>query len=126
MHSRSIEFAKKFDVPVMVRSSFSDVEGTWIVPEAAWMREQDVCGVAMRFGALPTTETLVVNPIGCVAHGVCAELLPELITLDEWGYPVIAPGPIAEHLRTSVRRAVAACPALALKLTRSEEPARSA
>src|SRR5262245_3977846 len=47
MHSRSIEFAKKFDVPVMVRSSFSDVEGTWIVPEAAWMREQDVCGVAI-------------------------------------------------------------------------------
>ena len=47
MHSRSIEFAKKFDVPVMVRSSFSDVEGSWIVPEAAWMREFDVCGVAI-------------------------------------------------------------------------------
>src|SRR5206468_928053 len=47
MHSRSIEFAKKFDVPVMVRSSFSDVEGTWIVPEAPWMREFDVCGVAI-------------------------------------------------------------------------------
>jgi aspartate kinase len=47
MHSRSIEFAKKFDVPLMVRSSFSDVEGTWIVPEAAWMREFDVCGVAI-------------------------------------------------------------------------------
>src|SRR4029077_8868815 len=37
MHSRSIEFAKKFDVPLQVRSSFSDVEGTWIVPEAEWM-----------------------------------------------------------------------------------------
>src|SRR5262249_28476955 len=36
MHSRSIEFAKKFDVPLMVRSSFSDTEGTWIVPETAW------------------------------------------------------------------------------------------
>src|SRR5262249_8251778 len=47
MHSRWIEFAKKLEVPVMVRSSFSDVEGTWIVPEAAWMREQDVCGVAI-------------------------------------------------------------------------------
>ena len=33
MHSRSIEFAKKFDVPLQVRSSFSDAEGTWIVPE---------------------------------------------------------------------------------------------
>ncbi len=47
MHSRSIEFAKKFDVPVQVRSSFSDVEGTWIVPEAEWMRQVPVCGVAL-------------------------------------------------------------------------------
>ena len=40
MHSRSIEFAKKFDVPIQVRSSFTDTEGTWIVPRptgcAAW------------------------------------------------------------------------------------------
>ena len=36
------------------------------------------------------TTRLRVNPIACSGHGVCAELLPELITLDEWGYPVIA------------------------------------
>jgi aspartate kinase len=47
MHSRSIEFAKKYDVPLMVRSSFTDTEGTWIVPEAPWMRDVDVCGTAM-------------------------------------------------------------------------------
>src|SRR5205085_2846235 len=47
MHSRSIEFAKKFDVPVQVRTSFSDVEGTWIVPEADWMRQVVVCGAAL-------------------------------------------------------------------------------
>src|SRR5207245_3454606 len=47
MHSRSIEFAKKYDVPVQVRSSFSDAEGTWIVPEAEWMREVVVCGAAL-------------------------------------------------------------------------------
>jgi aspartate kinase len=47
MHSRSIEFAKKFDVPVQVRSAFSDAEGTWIVPEAEWMRDVVVCGAAM-------------------------------------------------------------------------------
>src|SRR5579885_2683284 len=39
MHSRSIEFGKKFDVPIHVRSSFSDAEGTWIVPETDWMRQ---------------------------------------------------------------------------------------
>jgi aspartate kinase len=47
MHSRSIEFAKKFDVPIQVRSSFSVVEGTWIVPEAEWMRGYPVCGAAL-------------------------------------------------------------------------------
>jgi aspartate kinase len=33
MHSRSIEFAKKYGVPIHVRSSFSDAPGTWIVAE---------------------------------------------------------------------------------------------
>jgi aspartate kinase len=47
MHSRSIEFAKKFDVPLQVRSSFTDVEGTWIVPETEWMRDIVVCGAAL-------------------------------------------------------------------------------
>ncbi|MCI0378052.1 MAG: aspartate kinase [Gemmataceae bacterium] len=47
MHSRSIEFAKKFDVPLQVRSSFTDTEGTWIVPESEWMHEVPVCGAAI-------------------------------------------------------------------------------
>jgi aspartate kinase len=47
MHSRSIEFAKKFDVPLMVRSSFSDAEGTWIIPEQPWMTQNPVCGAAI-------------------------------------------------------------------------------
>jgi len=47
MHSRSIEFAKKFHVPLQVRSSFSDVEGTWIVPETEWMHNVMVCGAAI-------------------------------------------------------------------------------
>ncbi len=47
MHSRSIEFAKKYDVPLMVRSSFADAEGTWIVPEAEWMSRFPVAGAAL-------------------------------------------------------------------------------
>ena len=35
------------------------------------------------------SKQLRVNPIRCAAHGVCAELLPELISLDPWGYPVL-------------------------------------
>ena len=60
------------------------------------------------------TRRLVVNPITCVGHGLCAELLPERITLDDWGYPIIDPKPIPAQLDPHVRRAVAACPTLAL------------
>lgn len=62
---------------------------------------------------------LRVNPIPCVGHGACAELLPERIHLDEWGYPVIAPGPLPAAERGHARRAAAACPALALLLTQA-------
>jgi len=72
------------------------------------------------------SETLRVNPINCTGHGVCAELLPELIVADEWGYPFIDPRPVPVALERDARRAVSACPALALRLVRREEPARSA
>lgn len=58
---------------------------------------------------------LGVDPIACEGHGLCADLLPELIHLDDWGYPVIE-GDVPEVLRAHARRAVTACPALALKL----------
>jgi len=64
-------------------------------------------------------ETLRVNPITCAGHGVCAELLPELVTLDEWGYPIVDPGPVPPALDRGARRAVTGCPALALKLMRN-------
>jgi ferredoxin len=61
---------------------------------------------------------LRVNPILCDAHGLCAELLPERITLDEWGYPIIDAAPVPRSLEPHARRAVAACPLLALHLER--------
>ena len=57
---------------------------------------------------------LRVNPVVCEAHGLCAELFPERITLDPWGYPIIAPQPVPDELLGHARRAVAACPTLAL------------
>lgn len=57
---------------------------------------------------------LGVDPIRCTAHGLCAELLPEAITLDEWGYPILTEVP--DHLARLARRAVAACPVRALWL----------
>jgi ferredoxin len=68
------------------------------------------------------TSKLVVNPITCVGHGICAELFPERIRLDDWGYPIIDPRPIPARLEGHARRAVAACPTLALLLCK-EQPA---
>jgi ferredoxin len=59
---------------------------------------------------------LRVNPIACEGHGICAELLPELIRLDEWGYPIIDDVDVPRTLAPHARRAVADCPTLALAL----------
>lgn len=60
--------------------------------------------------------SLVVDPTACDGHGVCAELLPERIELDPWGYPVVDGQPIPLGLIEHARRAVTACPKLALHL----------
>jgi ferredoxin len=52
----------------------------------------------------------------CDRRGLCAELLPELIQLDEWGFPVVQPGTVPDELIGHARRAAAACPTLALHL----------
>ena len=56
----------------------------------------------------------------CDGHRLCAELFPERIRLDDWGYPIIAPEPVPRELLPHVRRAVAACPTLALLLDQAE------
>ena len=61
-------------------------------------------------------ERLRVNPILCTGHGLCAELLPEQIALDEWGFPILSDEPVSRDLRPLARRAVNDCPALALML----------
>jgi ferredoxin len=61
---------------------------------------------------------LRVDPVACAGHGSCAELLPELIALDEWGYPVVSEQPVPRGLHRQARRAVTDCPALALALAR--------
>ncbi len=61
---------------------------------------------------------LRVNAIACEAHGMCAELLPERITLDEWGYPILDEEPLSPELVDHARRAAQACPTFALLLER--------
>jgi ferredoxin len=66
------------------------------------------------------SQRLVVNPIACDGHGICAELLPELIELDDWGYPIISSQPVPVHLESLARRAISACPTLALRMAEAE------
>ena len=72
-----------------------------------------------------SAEVLVIDPIACTGHGLCAELLPEVITLDEWGFPIIAKVAFHDNDKNA-RRTVAACPALALRLVSHAQPARVA
>lgn len=63
---------------------------------------------------------LSLDPTLCAAHGMCAEVLPEVFDLDEWGYPVITTGglrtPVPHELVSAAKRAVRACPVGALTL----------
>jgi ferredoxin len=67
---------------------------------------------------------LTVDRIKCDGRGLCAELLPELIRLDDWGYPILAAGPIPEHLLPLAQRAVEDCPVLALAIRRGNAATR--
>jgi ferredoxin len=63
-----------------------------------------------------TAPALELDPIACVGHGLCAELFPEGIVLDDWGFPILLEGAGDPALRQHARRAAKACPALALRL----------
>jgi ferredoxin len=67
---------------------------------------------------------LAVDPIRCTGHGLCAELLPEGIRLDEWGYPLIASGELPPELVGTARRVAAQCPTRALVLRNGGSPVR--
>jgi ferredoxin len=66
--------------------------------------------------AMKHDKELSIDFTACDGHGLCAELLPELIGLDEWGYPVFRARTVPATLVRDARRAVAACPAMALRL----------
>jgi ferredoxin len=60
---------------------------------------------------------LEVDMIACDGRGLCAEVLPELIVLDDWGFPIIT-GAVPDDLADQAREAVRICPRLAIRLAR--------
>ena len=61
---------------------------------------------------------LAVDPVRCTAHGLCAELLPEAVVLDEWGHPLLVGAGLPADLVRRARRTAASCPTRALRLAR--------
>lgn len=67
---------------------------------------------------------LEVDWIRCRGHGLCAELAPECIEMDDWGFPIITGDVTGEALKHA-RRACDACPSSALRLVKAPVPASS-
>lgn len=61
-------------------------------------------------------EALRVDWIACDGYGLCGDLAPELIDLDDWRYPIVRPGAIPREHLDAARRAVDCCPMRALRL----------
>jgi len=86
----------------------------------------DGCGKRVK-GVLPIPAVLdtgggprlQVDWTRCDGHGLCAHVLPELITLDNNGYPSFPSTPVPPWLKSSARKAINMCPALALRLVDS-------
>lgn len=70
---------------------------------------------------------LRVDPIACDGRGMCAELLPELIRLDDWGFPMICDVDVPAELMCDAADVVKLCPKLALRLEKATpEPVQKA
>jgi ferredoxin len=69
------------------------------------------------------TDRFVVDWIRCDGYGLCGDLVPELIELDEWRYPIIVPGAIPRSQLHDAQRAVDCCPMKALRLVRATDHA---
>jgi ferredoxin len=61
-----------------------------------------------------STVRISIDPAACDAYGYCAELLPEAITLDEWGYPMLDGTPLGPELLAAAKRAARDCPRRAI------------
>jgi ferredoxin len=65
---------------------------------------------------------LRVDWIRCDGYGLCGDLVPDLIDLDEWRYPIVRPGPIDGGRLHDAQRAVDCCPMKALFLEGRRAP----
>ncbi|MCZ7460309.1 NADH-quinone oxidoreductase subunit NuoF family protein [Streptomyces sp. WMMC940] len=72
--------------------------------------------------SIPSGEKLAVDWTLCQGHGICAEIVPELIRMGADGYPSVAEAAVPMHLRGRAQRGVRRCPALALRIEQAPAP----
>ena len=62
-------------------------------------------------------EVLSVDMVRCAGHGICSLLVPQRVSLDEWGFAHVDPTPVSDgRTLRHATRAVRACPRRALML----------
>ncbi|MGA3216507.1 MAG: ferredoxin [Acidimicrobiales bacterium] len=59
---------------------------------------------------------IALDPVACDGFGYCVEILPEVLSFDEWGFPVVFEGEVPDKLLGAARQAVRFCPRRALAL----------
>jgi len=69
-----------------------------------------------------TRYQLTLDPIACDGRGLCADLLPEMVRLDDWGFPMLVATDVPAELESRAKRAASACPMLALRLKATRTP----
>ncbi len=108
--------------------TFADADGTWnsrldpglvdmISRTGAIELPEPMPVPARRRSRGSAKNKLLVDWPNCRAHGLCHEVLPELIDRDEWGYPVVLDDIPSARL-AAARDAVRTCPTLALRIVR--------
>jgi aspartate kinase len=83
LHIRAVEFAKRYHVPLHVRSSFHDGEGTWVVEEDSSMEQVSVSGVAsdhnqakLTLGGVPDQPGVAASVFGPIAEaGIVVDMI---------------------------------------------------
>lgn len=66
--------------------------------------------------SIPSGEKVFIDWTLCQGHGLCADIIPELIRINPDGFPSVADAVVPMHMRGRAERAVRRCPALAMRL----------
>ena len=90
IHSRAVEIAAKHQVPLKVRSSFSEGEGTWVVPEEEIMEKTVVSGITCNTGEAKVAIRRVPDKVGVTAQifwpiakaGINVDLIIQNVSAD--------------------------------------------